>query len=143
MDDNDFDLLLFATFFTVAIQAVEKVEQVENTLLQDHINEQKRLCRSLPVEKTRPTWSGFCNRVSDTHFRRQFRMTRDAFANLCNILCTSVRRWGYFGVLCHTVSKSARRLFRHACYCITISRTTHLSTTGMVMVIGVQSTQQH
>ena len=91
MDDNeDFDLLLLNTFFVVASEAIEIIERDERNKLLDHIKEQRRLCRSLPTEKTRPTWAGFCNRVSDRHFRRQFRMTRLAFDNLCSILCLSV-----------------------------------------------------
>lgn len=45
---------------------------------------------SLPHEKPWPTWTGFCNRVSDSHFRRQFRMSCNAFTSLCTILCTAV-----------------------------------------------------
>lgn len=89
-DEAGLDLLLLATFFTLAVDALEIIERREATLLQDHIREQRRVCRSLPTEKTRPTWTGFCNRVSDSHFRRQFRMTRNSFTNLCNILCTAV-----------------------------------------------------
>jgi hypothetical protein len=84
------DLLLLATFFAIAVDAIELLERREATILQDHITEQNRLCRSLPSDKTRPTWTGFCNSVSDSHFRRQFRMTRNSFTNLCKILCTAV-----------------------------------------------------
>ena len=88
-DDKNFDLLLLTTFFVVALEAVEIIERDERALLQDHIKEQQRLCRSLPAEKTRPTWAGFCNRVSDRHFRWQFRMSRHAFDNLCSLFSGS------------------------------------------------------
>ena len=89
-DDNEFDLLLESALCLAAVEAVEIIEKEEAKRLKDHINEQRRLCRSLPAEKTRPTWAGFCNRVSDSHFRRQFRMTRNAFTNLCTILSAAI-----------------------------------------------------
>ena len=89
-DEQDFDLLVLTLLFGFVADSLQIIESEEKTLLQDHIKEQRRFCRSLPAEKTRPTWTGFCNRVSDSHFRRQFRMTRNCFTNLCNILCTAV-----------------------------------------------------
>jgi hypothetical protein len=90
-EDADLDLFLSgAVFLVTALAAVEVVEIEEDTALMQHIMEQRRLCRSLPAEKTRPTWTGLCNRVSDTHFRRQFRMSRNTFANLCTALSTAV-----------------------------------------------------
>ena len=91
MDDEEcFKCLLLAVFCTLAVDAVEVIQREEESTLNAHIREQRRLCRSLPAEKTRPTWMGFWNRVSDSHFRRQFRMTRHAFTHLCNVLCTAV-----------------------------------------------------
>lgn len=89
-DEQDFDLLVLTLLFGLAADLLQIIEREEQTKLQDHIKEQRRLCRRLPAEKTRPTWTGFCNRVSDSHFRRQFRMTRNVFTNLCNILCAAV-----------------------------------------------------
>ena len=89
-DEQNLDLLLMATFCLVAIDLLDVIVTEENEVLTDHIKEQQRLCRSLPAEKTRPTWTGFCNRVSDSHFRRQFRMTRHTFSNLCHILCSCI-----------------------------------------------------
>lgn len=90
MDDEErFDLLLLTTLVAVLTEAVEIFETEEQTKLLDHIKEQRRLCRSLPLEKSRPTWTGFCNRVSDNHFRRQFRMSRRVFHNLCTVLCAA------------------------------------------------------
>jgi hypothetical protein len=91
MDDDDElnDLLLLNTFCVAALDVLELIETEEHRNLHEHIKEQRRLCRSLPSEKTRPTWMGFCNRVSDTHFRRQFRMSREVFNNLCSLLCVA------------------------------------------------------
>lgn len=91
MDEtHNLDELLFTTFLLVATESLEVFEKEESTMLMAHISEQRNLCRSLPVEKSRPTWIGFTNRVSDTHFRRQFRMSRTAFTNLCTVLSASV-----------------------------------------------------
>lgn len=87
---QNIDVLPALISFIVAYQAVLFIEEQEHTLLQDHIEEQTRMCRNLPATKTRPTWTAFCNRVSDSHFRRQFRMTRNTFTNLCSILCSAV-----------------------------------------------------
>ena len=95
MDDDDelslLNLLVaYQGFLSTAVEVVEILENEENDMLRQHINEQRRLCRSLPVDKVRPTWIVFSTRISETHFRRQFRMTRDAFTNLCNLLSASV-----------------------------------------------------
>lgn len=91
MDEEEMmDLLVLSTFCVVALDVFEVIEKEETSQLLDHIKEQRRLCRSLPVEKTRPTWTGFCNRISDRHFRKQFRMSRDAFCKLCSLLCIAV-----------------------------------------------------
>ena len=52
------------------------------TLLADHIREQKRLVRSLPIDKVRPTWEAFVDRTNDIHFRRMFRMSLPVFNKL-------------------------------------------------------------
>ena len=88
MDDKqNRDFMLLSSLFAVLLETLEIIDKNETAKLRDHIREQRRLCRSLPAEKTRPTWSGFCNLISDNHFRRQFRMTRRVFDNLCNLLC--------------------------------------------------------
>jgi DDE superfamily endonuclease len=56
-------------------------------MLTAHLREQQRLNRSLPEEKQRPSWDHFSGRISDTHFRRMFRMSRDAFGLLCGTIC--------------------------------------------------------
>lgn len=90
MEDKNFDIALLVTFCHGAVELLADIEEDERKRLQDHIKEQRRLCRSLPQEKTRPTWTGFCNRVSASHFCRQFRMSRSAFTNLCTILSTAI-----------------------------------------------------
>ena len=91
MEDDEFvDEILLLSLSIVATDLLEIIETEEATLLQDHIREQRRLCRSLPADKTRPTWEGFCNRVSDRHFRRQFRMSHVVFTHLCNRLSSAV-----------------------------------------------------
>ena len=91
MDANDIlDTFMLTTVLVLTLEAIELIEKEELILLQDHIKEQRRLCRSLPMEKTRPTWAGFCHRISDSHFRRQFRMTRNAFTHLCSLISTVV-----------------------------------------------------
>lgn len=89
-DAEDLELVILRTFVLVAVEALDVIEKEESTLLQDHIREQRRLCRSLPAEKIRPTWAAFCSRVSDTHFRKQFRMTCNSFTNLCKILSRAI-----------------------------------------------------
>ena len=92
MEEEDFliFLLLMAQCLTVTANAIQFLENEEGTMLQDHVREQRRLCRSLPIDKTRPTWMLFSSRVSDAHFRRQFRMTRTVFSNLCDSLSTVI-----------------------------------------------------
>ena len=86
MDGGDVvDNRLLMYFFVMAEEMLDVIDKEESSLLRDHIKEQRKLCRSLPTEKTRPTWTGFCNKVSDSHFHRQFRMSRNAFTNLCSI----------------------------------------------------------
>jgi hypothetical protein len=82
--------MLMSSCMVVVADTFELLEEQSRRNLQAHILEQRRLCRSLPLEKTRPTWTGFCNTISDAHFRKQFRMTRCAFTNLCNSLSAAV-----------------------------------------------------
>ena len=91
INDNDIrNYELFLNFLMLADEIVDVIDEEESTMLRDHVLEQQRLCRSLPAEKTRPTWTGFCNKVSDSHFQRQFRMSRNAFSNLCSTISTAV-----------------------------------------------------
>ena len=53
------------------------------TLLEDHVLEQRRLNRSLPVNKQRPTWCQFLIHTTDRKFRQMFRMTHVVFHSLC------------------------------------------------------------
>lgn len=91
INDNDIrNYELFLNFLMLADEIVDVIDEEESTMLRDHVLEQQRLCRSLPAEKTRPTWTGFCNKVSDSHFQRQFRMSRNAFSNLCSTISRAV-----------------------------------------------------
>lgn len=61
-----------------------------NDLLTDHIKEQRRLNRNLPVDKVRVTWNFFCDRISIDHFRRMFRLRHSSFMRLCKRVCNSI-----------------------------------------------------
>jgi len=67
--DKRGEKLLFLQLLCDDIKIIQKA--VEGTLLADHIREQRRLNRSLPIEKQRVPWSHFCTQISDKHFRRR------------------------------------------------------------------------
>ena len=90
VEEEDMDLLALTLFFSVAAETLGFIEKEESTRLQDHINEQRRLCRSLPIDKNRPTWTTFSNAISETHFCRQFWMSQSAFTHLCYVLSAAV-----------------------------------------------------
>jgi len=48
------------------------------------IRQIKRLSRSRPKKKVRPTWNSFMRRVSPVRFRRMFRMSVATFEKLCD-----------------------------------------------------------
>ena len=56
------------------------------SLLRLHVNEQRRLNRSLPIECKRPTWEAVLSRTNDRQFHRMFRMETRVF----NLLCIKV-----------------------------------------------------
>ena len=80
-------LLLFLSFI---VDSFDIFDQEETSLLKAHIQEQLRLSRRLPADKTRPTWANFSQRVSDAHFRRQFRMSRSTFDSLCSVITEAI-----------------------------------------------------
>ena len=84
------DLLVLTLCLLVAVDALQLFEKEDSLLLKAHIEEQRRLFWSLPADKKRVTWTAFSERISDTHFRRQFRMSRTLFTNLCNILSSAI-----------------------------------------------------
>jgi DDE superfamily endonuclease len=89
-DDNDADLFLIVFILQlIHFHVVDLAHELESLLVR-HIREQQRLNRSLPQEKTRPTWEAFSNRISSTHFRRMFRMTLEAFSCLCQRITSKV-----------------------------------------------------
>jgi DDE superfamily endonuclease len=92
--DNDESSFVELQLLLLVIQLLnwqmdDLIEGLESTLLL-HVREQQRLNRSLPQEKTRPTWEAFSGRVSTIHFRRMFRMSIEAFTALCKCISTKV-----------------------------------------------------
>ena len=87
-DDIEFMLLLFVV--QAAQICIQQGTQALRTILDDHIREQRRLVRALPVKKRRPTWDHFSSQLSEVHFRRMFRMTLPAFTVLCSLIRSSI-----------------------------------------------------
>jgi hypothetical protein len=86
----DDELLLLVLVLKVLEVLNEDVfDNLESALKRD-IRKQARLNRSLPVEKKRTTWDVFTSRISQTHFRRMFRMTLSAFTTLCVRICRRI-----------------------------------------------------
>ena len=83
MNMNESDIALLLLLLECVSIALTAQESFCSLLLQDHIAEQRRLNRSLPKQKTRPTWSHFVNRISTRHFRRMFRMSLPVFNKMC------------------------------------------------------------
>lgn len=44
------------------------------------------IARKRRARKNRTNWESFSSSVNDSHFRRMFRMPRDCFENLCNVI---------------------------------------------------------
>ena len=80
-------LSLISQLFDLELYSV--IDSLES-LLTHHIREQRRLNRSLPVDKKRVTWSNFVSKISDQHFRRMFRMDATVFSKLCTVICEKV-----------------------------------------------------
>jgi hypothetical protein len=80
---NDDELLTFLLTMQALELEIEDLVDCMESLLARHIREQRRLNRSLPVEKRRIPWSHYVSQITSTHFRRMFRMTVDAFTVLC------------------------------------------------------------
>ena len=84
------DLLLLLLLLTLLkLQVDDNVASLES-LLSDHLREQRRLNRSLPREKQVPTWAKFCGHITLHHFRRMFRMSKESFDRLCTKIIDSV-----------------------------------------------------
>jgi DDE superfamily endonuclease len=92
--DNDDDSLIELQLIIFIVQLLQwQLDDLANgleSILLEHIREQQRLNRSLPQEKCRPTWEGFSSRLSSLHFRRMFRMTLEAFNDLCKRISRKV-----------------------------------------------------
>ena len=82
-------LLLLLTLQAIDVQLCALIESLDSVLVQ-HIREQRRLNRSLPIEKKRVTWAHFLTVISDTHFRQMFRMSEPVFTKLCGLICEQV-----------------------------------------------------
>jgi hypothetical protein len=82
-DDNILMLLLVLQQST---QSLEEVNGTMESLLMQHVKDQRRLNRSLPMEKKRLTWAQFADKLTPTHFRRMFRMTEASFKVLCTYM---------------------------------------------------------
>ena len=93
--EEDEDLLLLVLLNIIQEQIDVVAENIESLLLK-HIKEQRRLNRSLPENKRRPTWDAFCSKISDVHFRRMFRMKKSAFVRLCNKICKRIGEEKFF-----------------------------------------------
>ena len=73
MDEDD---IIFCTLVLHVVNAFSELQHsYHKLLLDDHILEQRRLLRSMPMDKLRPTWESFVDRTSPLHFKRMFRMS--------------------------------------------------------------------
>jgi hypothetical protein len=89
-DNEEADIAMLALVLqqldTESSVAVNEFESI----LAEHIREQRRLNACLPAEKVRVTWTPFKDKLSETHFRRMFCISGEAFDILCNTLCRIV-----------------------------------------------------
>ena len=91
VEQHDSDDIVILTLVIQELQYLtEEVEDSISSILKEHIKEQRRLNRSLPLEKVRVTWQSFKDKVTPSHFRRMFRMTEDAFDTLCREICEKI-----------------------------------------------------
>lgn len=88
LDKADLSLIVLALFL-VQEEINQLIARLENALMV-HIREQRRLVRSLPVDKKRVLWTSFCSQISDSHFRRMFRMELPVFSKLCQTVCDKI-----------------------------------------------------
>jgi hypothetical protein len=89
-DDETLLLLTLLIYFQQAIFELDEATQELESLLVQHMKEQRMLNRSLPKEKKRPPWKQFASMTSDLHFRRMFRMNKVTFECLCERICQKV-----------------------------------------------------
>jgi hypothetical protein len=82
-------LMLVCTLEWLDAELSEAREAYKN-LLSEHIREQRRLNRSLPIAKSRPSWESFCDKTTDQHFRRMFRMPKESFKLLCSKISSTI-----------------------------------------------------
>lgn len=84
LDVSELYLLLLACYLLK--EQVDDLMCSFQSLLSDHIREQRRLNRAIPEDKTRVPWSHFVSKISEKHFRRMFRMEVPAFTKLCKLV---------------------------------------------------------
>ena len=94
-EDDDADELLDLAMLMLLLQAVsiglDRIADSLERLLADHLREQRRLNRALPMNKTRVSFSSWvATKTTPKHFRRMFRMPFDAFSVLCNRIESAV-----------------------------------------------------
>lgn len=87
---NEFVALWIVFLCESALHSLDVHERCLRVCLVDVVREERRLERQLPIEKQRPSWDEFSNRLSDMKFQRNFRMPRNAFDRLCLQLEASV-----------------------------------------------------
>ena len=81
-------ILILLVLTLLQIQADDLLGKYES-LLATHLAEQRKLLRSLPIEKLRPTFDSFVLRIKrygNNHFRRMFRMSDLVFRDLCSTI---------------------------------------------------------
>lgn len=84
------DLLFVSLLLQCMCEQIdERIGELESVLLQ-HVREQRRLNGSLPDNKVRVTWDLFKCKVTACHFRRMFRMPKRLFGLLCERICTTI-----------------------------------------------------
>lgn len=88
IEDHKLVLLLLLLQF-LSVQLEQLLDCLE-TILAAHIREKRHLCRSIPPDKTRITWTAFFDKISELHFRRMFRMNLAAFNGLCKKITESI-----------------------------------------------------
>ena len=89
-DDEHADQYWTLLMLHMLLQIMQLEQQNIISLLNLHLNEQRRLVRSLPERFVRPTWNCFVERTSSTHFYRMFRMISRVFSMSCECVETAI-----------------------------------------------------
>jgi hypothetical protein len=89
-DEEFVEMYFLLLILQLSLQHLLIMFQQQGNLLQEHILEQRRLNRLLPMEKQRPTWAHFSSLLSDRVFQRMFRMPCQVFNKLCERLIEKI-----------------------------------------------------